>query len=108
MIIQPALFIAFLPCEAVSLARKAAETCLAIRGVLLSIGPSASSIDDHVAAMQVVAEVILHRFAPVVGMPRPNPHQGNALLSIHQMHAVIRLQLPVLLPGMELEDTVDV
>jgi hypothetical protein len=59
VIVEARLFIPLPSSKAIAFARKAAEARLAIRRVFLAVDKGTARVGDHVAAAQVVTELIL-------------------------------------------------
>src|SRR5438067_6155526 len=93
MVVKAALFVALLAGEAIALAGEAAEAGLAVGEVLLAVdeapGGRIVAADDHDAAAKVVAEVVFHGGSPVVGEGVADADEGNALLVVHDVEAVV-------------------
>src|SRR5262249_34971423 len=82
VIAQPALFITFHACEAVTLPTVAAEAALAVGEVLLAIYPASVGADDEGAGSEMIVDVKLHgvRGGAVAGERRAEARDGDAAL----------------------------
>src|SRR5262245_47753609 len=88
MIREPAVLFSLFPHESVTLEREATEARLAIRRKILTPNPGARLIDDDMAAVDVVTELILNRGLVVSWREGADEAQGDPPATFEKMKRV--------------------
>src|SRR4030095_15029316 len=108
VVIQAALFVAFLTDEAIALLGKTAEARLSIGRIFLAADQSARVVNDDVAAAQMVTEVKFHSRGCVIREWQTGPDKGDPSLVVHYVQRIVLLRRVVPYDSLTLEDAVNV
>src|SRR5215510_1471547 len=104
MVVQPTLLVPFFTGETIPFPSKAAEAGSAVKCIFLTVNQVTCFIDHHIAAAQVITEVVFHGWSRVVSEWRTDTDQCNAAVIVHHMQRVVFLRRATLDDAVMFED----
>src|SRR5215213_2092953 len=108
VVIETALIVALLAGEAVALLREGPKAGLAVGCVLLAVDPRTGAVYDHVAAAEMVAQVVFHHWGSIVRERLADAHLRDPALIVHHVQRVVLLDRARFDDTLMLKYTIDV